>query len=388
MTEAGQGGIALRRRGELTFAGQSIVEYQARQAHAAGAGHALILVDDISPVLTATVDRLAADGIHATLIRDMPTLSRMIGATDQLLLIGDGHIVPESHIELLAHNDHAALLAIPAGPATRSFERIDAEQMWGGALLAPAAMLLRIMDMLGDWDVPLTLLRTAVQDGSARMQCEMADVFDGRITVATTQAAADAATDALARTPQRGTENGGDIDDWPVGAPAARIVPFAIRHGIASTMVRNIAIGLGLLGLVAILGGLVMLGCLLAFFGLVADRVAGQLDRLLRLAMGTRPLDHAMGVIALLVLLATGIIHGDGGPLGAAGATLCVGLIALNILIRRRGIGGDVPEVLKFAPGTALLLLALGGLLNATGTMFAICALLAFASHANQLLRA
>lgn len=382
------GGAVTRRRGELFFAGQSIVEYQARLAHAAGAGHALILVDDISPILTTTVDRLAADGIHATLIRDMPALGRMIGGADQILLIGDGNIVPASHVELLAHNDHASLLVVPSGPGTRAFERIDADQMWAGALIAPAAMLLKILDMLGDWDVPLTLVRQAVQEESARTLCDMADVFDGRITVATDQAVADAATEALARAIPRTSDAQGDIDDWPVGGPAAWIVPFAIRHGIASTMLRNVAIGTELLGLVAILGGLVMLGCLLCFLGLVTDRVAAQLDRLLRLAMGTRPLDHAAGAIALLGLLGTGVVHGGGGTLGAAAAVLCVGLIALTPVIRRKGIGGDVPEVLKFAPGTALLLVAFGGLLDATGTLFAICALLAFASHANQLLRA
>ncbi len=396
MIEPGQGVAAgaaranggTRRRGELMFAGQSVVEYQARLAHAAGAGHALILVDDISPVLTTTVDRLTADGIHATLIRDMPTLGRMIGGTDRILLIGDGNIVPASHVELLAHNDHASLLVVPSGPATRAFERIDAEQMWAGALIAPASMLLKILDMLGDWDVPLTLVRQAVQDETSRTLCDMTDVFDGRITVASDQAMADVATEALARTIPRSSDVQGDIDDWPVGGPAGRIVPFAIRHGIASTMLRNVAIGTGLLGIVAILGGLVMLGCLLSFVGLVADRVAAQLDRLLRLAMGTRPLDHAAGIIALIALLATGIIHGGGGALGAAGATVCVGLIALAPAVRRRGVGGDVPELLRFAPGTALLLVALGGLFNATGTMFAICALLAFGSHANQMLRA
>jgi hypothetical protein len=259
--------------------------------------------------------------------------------------------------------------------------------MWAGALVAPAPMLLGILDMLGDWDVPLTLVRQAVQEGSNRTLCDMADVFDGRIAVVTDQAVADAATQALARVHDRTTDLPGDIDDWPVGGPAARIVPFAIRHGVASTMLRNLAIGVGLLGLVAILGGLVTLGCLFCFFGLIVARVAAQLDRLLRLAMGTRPVDHVMSVIALIAILATGILHGGGGALGAAGATLCVGLIALNEVIRRRGLGAEVPEVLKFAPGTALLLLALGGLLHATGTLFAICALLAFASHANQLLR-
>lgn len=377
-----------RRRGELGFAGQALVEYQARQAHAAGAAPILILVDDISPILTGVVDRLAVDGIQATLIRDLPTMGRMIASTDRILLIGDGHILPAGIVGLLALGDGPRLLVLPAGQATRAFERIDGEHHWAGALAAPAPMLLGLIDMLGDWDLSLTLLRQAVQEGAGRTLCDMGEVYDGRIAVATDQSIADAATEGLARGAGSVTaEGGGDIDDWPVGRPAALVVPVAIRHGVAPAMLRNLAIGLGLLGLVAILGGLALLGCLLCFAGLVSDTVAARLDRLLRLATVSRPVDHVVPIIALLAILTTGLLHGGGGALGGAAAAISVGLLALSSALQRKGVGQDVPALLKFAPGTALLLLALGGLFNALGSMAAICALLAFASHANLLLR-
>lgn len=387
MTESASGGTGSRRRAELEFAGQSLVEYQARQAHAAGAAHVLVLVDDISPVLTAMVDHLSADGIHASLIRDLPGLGRMMAPSDRVLMIGDGHILPSPHIELLPQGEGNRILILPSGPATQGFERIDAHQMWAGALVVAAPVLLGILDMLGDWDLPLTLLRQAVQEGSARVTCEMADVFDGRIVIATNQQVADAATQTLARASTMGGAEADDSDDWPVGKPAAAVAPLAIRNGIAPAMLRNLGIGLGLLGVVAILGGLVMLGCLLCFAGLVSDRVGRQLDRLLRLASGKRPVDHVMAALALVAILATGVIHGGDGALAGAGAVLCTGLLALAPAIRRKGMGQAVPAILKFAPGTALLLLSLGALFNAIPTMFAICALLAFASHVNQLLR-
>lgn len=378
-----------RRRGELGFAGQPLVEYQARQAHVAGAGSVLILVDDISPILTGVVDRLAEDGIHATLIRDMPTLGRMIAFSDRILLIGDGHILPGTLVSALVAADGPVLLVLPAGQATQAFERIDGDHHWAGALAVPAPMMLGLLDMLGDWDLALTLLRHAVQQGAARMPCDMTDVYDGRIAVAASQAVADAATQALARGAAGGSPDGvaGDIDDWPIGAPAGAIVPFAIRHGIAPAMMRHLGIGIGVLGLVAIAGGLVMLGCLLCVGGLVSDRVAARLDRLLRLAITTRPIDHVMTGIALLAILMVGVLHGGGGPLGSAGAIVSVGLLALAPLLRLRGLAGQTPAVLRFAPGAALLLLAVGGLLGAMGSMAAVCALLAFASHANQLVR-
>lgn len=387
MAGSASGGAGLRRRAELEFAGQSLVEYQARQAHAAGAGHVMVLVDDISPILTAVVDHLAADGIHASLIRDLPTLGRMVAGTDRILLLGDGHVLPSAHIEALPQGEGNRIVILPSGPATQAFERIDANQMWAGALVAGAPTLLGILDMLGDWDLPLTLLRQVVQEGAGRVSCEMTDVFDGRVVIVTDQGVADAATQALARTQGRGATVAEDSDDWPVGRPAAAVAPLAIRHGVAPAMLRNLGIGLGLLGLVAILGGLVMLGCLLSFAGLVSNRVGAQLNRLLRLASGERPMDYAMWIIALLSILATGLIHGGKGAPAAVAAALCVGLLALTPIIRRKGMGETVPAPLKFAPGSALLLLALGGLFDAVPTMFAVCALLAFASHVNQLLR-
>jgi hypothetical protein len=312
----------------------------------------------------------------------------MVAASDRILLIGDGHILPSRHIELLPQGEGNRLIVLPSGPATQGFERIDANQMWAGGLVVGAPTLLGLLDMLGDWDLPLTLLRQTVQEGAARVSCEITEVFDGRIVIVTDQGVADAATQALARTDDRSKNPDDDSDDWPVGKPAASIAPLAIRHGIAPAMLRNLGIGLGLLGLVAILGGLVMLGCLLSFAGLVSDRVGAQLDRLLRLASGARPIDHAMWGIALAAILATGIIHGGTGALAGVAAALCTGLLALTPVIRRRGIGQAVPALLKFAPGTALLMLAVGGLFHAIPTMYAICTLLAFASHVNQLLRA
>jgi hypothetical protein len=378
---------AARRRGELSFAGQTVVEYQARQSHAVGATQILILVDDVSPVLTTTVDRLAADGVHATLIRDQPTLGRMIGTGDMVLLIGDGHIVPTAIIAPLIRGEGGHVLVLPSGAPTRAFERIDADHMWAGVVTAPAPILLGLLDMLGDWDLPLTFLRQVVQEGAGRTICDLTDVFDGRIVIVTDAATADAAAQALTRTRDRGTRGEGDLDDWPVGRPASVLVPLIIRHEIAPAVVRNMAIGIGLLAIVAIVGGVTTLGFILAFASLLADRVAAQLDRLLRLLPHKRPVDRAVPVLVLIVLLVGGLLHGGDGPLSGAGAMAFVGLLALRGVLQRKGIGEDVPEILKFAPGCALLLLAFGSLIGALPTAFAIGALLAFASHANLILR-
>src|SRR3546814_8234859 len=63
-------------RASLHFAGQTLVEYQARQAVRAGADRVMILVSVITPALSQAVDRLSADGIAVALVRDMVSMVR------------------------------------------------------------------------------------------------------------------------------------------------------------------------------------------------------------------------------------------------------------------------------------------------------------------------
>lgn len=376
-----------RRQGELLFAGQTLVEYQARLVHAAGAAQIAILVDDISPVLTGAVDRLGHDGIHVSLVRDMPSLGRMISLADDILLVGDGHVLPSHDIARLGQAPGARLLVLPSSSATTAFERIDAGHMWAGAARAPAPLLLGILDMLGDWDIALTLVRRLVQDGAERTLCDTANIFDGQIAVMTDQATAEAATQALTRSGPGFDLPSGDLDDWPVGRPAALLTPAVVRRGIPGSTLRMGAIVLALLGLMLILISWVATGLLLCLGALIGDRMARQLDRILLLAPGTRPIEYAVRAAALAAILEVGLLHGGGGALGGAGALLSVGLLALMPMAQSRGLGRGVPSVLKFSPGAALLLLTAGAALGLIPQASALCAVLAFASHACVVLR-
>lgn len=381
-TVSATGATQARRRGELAYAGQPVVEFQARQAHAVGAGHIAILVEDVSPVLTGVIDRLGDDGIRATLVRDMPALGRMISGEDEILLVGDGQILPNAHLAGLADAPGPRLLVLPAGPATEGLERIDAGHMWAGAARAPAPTVLSILDMLGDWDLPLTLVRRLVQDGAARTLCDISDLYEGRMVVATDQAVADAATEALTRRHGGAAAVSGDLDDWPVTRPATMLAPVVVRHGIAASTIRAGAIATALLAILLIGLGLPVLGLLLTFGAMIADRTAGQLDRLLRMVPTGQAANQAVHVLTLLAILVMILRYGGGTTLGNAAALLLVGLLALAPFTVARGIGTSVPSLLRFAPGTAVLILLGGALLGFPGAAAALCAGLAFASHA------
>lgn len=384
--DPGTGGPA--RRGELAFAGQTVVEYQARQTYVAGANSITILIDEVSPILTGLIDRLGADAIHATLVRDLPAVSRLVGAEDEILLLADGYILPTAEVRALVNATEPSLLVLPATPMTQAFERIDADHMWAGGLRARATTLHAIVDMLGDWDLPLTLMRRTVQDGAQRLACEVGSVLDGHLAIINSPAAAVAATTALAFGNTAPGPVSGDLDDWPVGRPTALLAPLVVRYEVSAVAVRAGAIGVAVLGLVALVDGLPTLGLLLGFCAMVGDRIATQLDRLLRLTTKAGPAEYAVRLLALATILGAGLLSGGNNPLAATGAALVVGLLVLIALVRARGQAGAAPSASILAPGTVLLILALGSLVGMLGTACAICALLAFTSHAYQLMSA
>src|SRR5690606_5106438 len=146
------------------------VEFQARLAIAAGAEHILIQTDGVTADLSRLVDRLTAERqASVALVRDMLTLSRSLAPADRILLIAENMLLPAEAVARLAGHTPPALLALPSVPATGVFERIDAEAMWAGALLLPGEAVLATLDMLGEWDLGLTVLRRAVQMGAHRV---------------------------------------------------------------------------------------------------------------------------------------------------------------------------------------------------------------------------
>lgn len=388
MIDSGTPPGAVSRRGELAFAGQCLVEYQARQAASAGAEQVAVLVDTISPALTAAVDRLAHDGIQARLVQDLPMLGAMVEPGDDVLIIGDGHVLPLTDIKGLGAGGGPALLVLPSCPGSRAFERLDAQHMWAGAALLPARLLLSALDMLGDWDVQLTLVRRAVQEGAGRLSCDMTDLFEGRIVLVDGQAAAEAATAAL--TGGRGHINPADdrrdLDDWPVAGPAEWLAPLVIRHEVPTGLVRLIALACSGFALVTLILGILVPGLALAYLGLVGNRLVVRLDRIMRLSGSVASLDRLGHYAALGALCLAGLHLGGANALAAAAALTAPMLIALIPFARRRG--GEMSTVpwLRFAPGTALLLLIVGTVLGMGAATAAVITLLALASLAFSLL--
>jgi|GEM_PF-403998 len=371
----------------LDFGGQPLIEYQARLALAAGARKLLIQADALHadaslPELTRLADNVAHDGGYpVSLVRDMTELARALGPDDHVLLLAEGIVLPGEALDALLedgleHGDEA-ILALPSVASTAAFERIDAGAMWGGALLISGARILSTLDMLGDWDLMLTLLRRAVQDDVPRVMLPPELVTQGRLAFLTDQASADIALEVLS---DYGPETEGEQADGisALLAPLSRVMLREAMHRQVEPgrlAVLAFALAAGALAFALSAWTLPALIIMLPALGLTA--LSERYARLTLRASGRRwqyPLVQA-GALLLLAIIGVRIAAPD--PLALAGAGFPLLFIALFTFAEARSAPVARWQA-QFLPGVAgaLLLVLAGSILGLTAAAFAVMGVL------------
>lgn len=164
-------------RAALPFLGQTLIEYQVRQAAAAGAGHVVVLVERVPAALVGAVDRLRRDGIAVELARSVADAADRIHPEERLLLIGDGIVARQDVVDKAGRANISSVFTLPDASETLRFERIDAGARWAGVALLDGATLRRTAAMLGDWDLQSTLLRRIVQAEAKRIETGTASIW-------------------------------------------------------------------------------------------------------------------------------------------------------------------------------------------------------------------
>lgn len=365
-------------RASLYFAGQTLVEYQARQAAQAGADRIMIVVSVITPALSQAVDRLSADGIAVALVRDMVSMVRDAPRDSDVLLVADGAIVSQAHFDAMGAADGNVMLVTDDSRASTPFERIDAGQRWAGLARISPDLLFGTLDMIGDWDLALTLVRTAVQKGARRITVPQDDLLEGRVALVETQAQADLVAQAVTAVGAVQAQARGGIEHYLL-APVARIVsPSLMRMQVPAMQVRIAAIALGAVALVPIELGWPLTGFFLLLVALLLSEIS---DRLGDLALRV-PLMNWLAFCVPAIVLA-GMVFA-GGTTMAADLALLLGIV---MVADRWGRTGTARPWMIFTPGTALLLLILTGFLGLMVQGFRTAILLAIASIAAMLLR-
>lgn len=369
-------------RAQLYFAGQSVMEYQARQAKDAGVEHVIALVDAVTPALSRTVDRMMAEGVRMQLVRDMPTLMRDIPPGADVLLFVDGAVTDQKHLLALTENGASTLLVVEDNGTTPHLERIDGIHRWCGIGKIAADSVFPTLDLIGDWDLSSTLMRAAVQANAKRITVPQNDIMEGRTAIIDRQATADLVAHALLTNDNAKTD--GDVGaEFYLFSRLARIMSARlVRMQVPGQQLRFASMALSALAIAALYPGWAYICLLLLLTALIVDIGADQMD-----AMARR--QRSGGGFALvpraLILLGVALLaaHFSSAQNGIYLASL-TGLV--HLVVYRRSVAIPLKWAC-FTPGSALLLLGLGLVVGQAAVMTGLAIFAGIASVGYLLLR-
>jgi hypothetical protein len=326
-------------RATLPLAGRTVVERQARLAASAGADPIVLVVERVPADLIAAIDRLRGQGLNMVVARNAAEAAEAVHPEDRLLVMADGLVLAESHIDRLLALGGLALLTVPDRRVDDRFERIDADSRWAGLALLDGALLKHTAEMLRDWDLQSTLLRRAVQSG-ARQIALRGEPADDQLTLA------ESSEDLAAIETRLAEGAAARRRDWVSAYLLAPLEAVAARALLAKPLNPT---GLGAIaGLLTLLAGLAFAG---RWYGtgmgliLLSTFTEGVGDRL----AGLRLQDPEEGgwFAYLLPLLAAGALLALGSALSRDHGWGCFALAgtiaAFSVAARIESLGARLP---------------------------------------------
>lgn len=295
-------------RAMLVFAGQTLVEYQARQAAEAGAGHISIHVGTVTPALSRSVDRLTADGINVSLVRSTAELRQTVPPDTDILLVGDGIVAAGSWYREIAQRPSPVVLVLNDHASRPEFERIDAQHRWAGLARLNYQQLIDTLDrldVLTDWDLQSTLLRCAIQSSGDRVLIDDQALFNGSLFQLASQDAADAAERHFLPVPTNADGGRGMIDYYLFRPLSGRVVPLLLRQQVEPASLRASAAAIAAIALIVATNGLTWPALLLFLVALTGQDVAAGLAKVVNRPVGgawQAYVCSALGLLGLAVL--------------------------------------------------------------------------------------
>ncbi len=303
-------------------------------ARAAGAGHIVVLIDNIPAGLVAAFDRLRADGIDVDIARDTRDAADRIHPEEQLLLICDGVVSNPALLKTLVENGGPRLLVCDDALETSALERIDAQHRWVGIALLDGGLLRQTVSALGDWTLAPTLLRVLVQAAAIRHPV----ANDGFATNVRTSEDARIATLALA---SKSNAVGPHLWDRRVAAPLMRrIVPMLLEQNVPTELMVGLSFVLPAIAVLCAAMG--WLGAAAALILVCAFPVAAGLQMA---SVAARESGALRKVLAALILVMAVVVL-------AAGARLWISdgrLVAIVCALWAASEIATVPSLTSFA---------------------------------------
>jgi len=251
----------------FTVLGVPIVEFQIRQAVAAGATHAVLLIGRIPPTLLAATDLLRREGLGVDVARSVSDAIDFVHPDDRVLLVAPRVSVDPADVTALLEGTHVAALAVAASAETARLDIIDGKRRWTGWAAFDGRFLRDVGSTIGDWDLAPTILRKLLQSGGNTVSVEGAlgllDRPEDRLVLET-------ALRGRATTPAAG------LGEALVSQPIARLgAPLASNAGLRSEWVAWIAFGLAFVAVALGFAGWIVSSAIIMLAACIGWRIAG-----------------------------------------------------------------------------------------------------------------
>ncbi len=247
----------------LPFGGQTVLEFQVRVAHSAGANHIVVMVSKLPADMVAAFDRLRASGINVDVARDPRDAADRIHPDERLLVMTDGVVVDRYTLAELVRTSQSSLFTVLDQPANAAFERIDSTERWCGMAMIDGKLLRETVAMLGDWTLAPTLLRAALQAGATRIRLSEYAVIGRATDIPTARALAG----QMAAGVQAQAE--GPVVSYVARPIAARVVPVLLNHSVPLDLIAVFPLILSFLSLLFLAFGWVVSGYLVFLLAMV-----------------------------------------------------------------------------------------------------------------------
>ena len=146
-------------------AGRTIARHQLEFALETGCKTIIMQGNGASPQALALRNRAEAAHARVAIINDPLALSGLLSPSDDLLVMQPG-LLPVARDAPALTEGEPHILVLPGGAARPgSFERIDLQRAWGGAMVVPGGMVEGLRELGDGIDAPSSLLRLALQYG-------------------------------------------------------------------------------------------------------------------------------------------------------------------------------------------------------------------------------
>jgi len=298
-------------RSPYAVAGQPLVEYQLRLAHAAGATHILLYTDRLTADVQTVLTRLERGGIRVDIVQNAADAGDRIHPDELVLIIAAGVVVAPGVSTTLVERGTPCLLTLKADAGVGRSERINAVECWAGVACVAGGLVRTTAAELGEWDFCSTLLRRAVQSNVPH-EC-IDSTVEAAPLIAHVGDASDARAFDLGLIAGQVLPQSGMLDQFVWSPIASLLLPFLLRRGIDSCWFS------------AALGFLTLLTLAISFFG--TWPTAPEFALLLFLSAG------CVGVIARR--LGSLSLHSMVRLEGLSKARIVIGGIALLFITRQ-----------------------------------------------------